>query len=275
MTDFLDKWQTLIGAGLGPFLAVTLSAIGFLIKSKLENNAEIRESMRRIEVGSTTTLNDIYFTRELLKRFAKQVRDLATAAQAEKDDRVFFLHRINVPAFLEVYRDPDIHTLKLRSYYLHNQSLFSDSRIKEMNRILGQLKPDFEDVLRQNEMLVALMQSRERPDPPTQRKAYAENLEAFAAGIENYATEKLKDPIRALTQIKVYNDMLRKRHWRGYYTWWKMESPRFKFFLSRQERAKFRTLNAVDQIDALIEPDVQKAIEEAEARGAIKWQKEK
>ena len=274
MTDFLDKWQTLIGAGLGPFLAVILSAVGFLIKSKLENNAEIWESMRRIEVGSTTTLNDIYFTRELLKRFAKQVRGLATTARTEAHPRVFFLERINVPAFLEVYRDPDIHTLKLRSYYLHNQSLFSDSRVKEMNRILSQLKPDFEDVLRQNEMLVALMQSREKPDPPIQRKAYAENLEAFAAGIENYATEKLKDPIRALTQIKVYNDMLRKRHWRGYYTWLKMENPRFKFFLPKEERAKFRTLDAVDRIDTLIESDVQKAISEAEARGATKWQKE-
>jgi hypothetical protein len=229
--------------------------------------------MRRIEIGTTATLNDVFFTRELLLQFRKQVKKLATAARAEKDDRTFFLHRINVPAFLEVYRDPDIHMLKVRSYYIHNQTIFSDSRIKEMNRILGQLKPDFEDVLRQNEMLVALMQSRDKPDPPTQRKAYAENLEAFAAGIENYAAKKLKDPIRALTQIKVYNDMLRKRHWRGYYMWWKMESPRFKFFLPKEERARFRTLDGVDRIDALIESEVQKVIKAAEERGETLWRK--
>jgi len=273
MRDFLDHWQTIIGAGLGPFLAVILSAIGFWAKSEIEKNREIWESMRRIEIGSTATLNDVFFTRELLLRFAKQVRDLAAAARAEKDERTFFLHRINVPAFLEVYRDPGIHMLKVRSYYIHNQTIFSDSRTKEINRILGQLKPDFEDVLRQNEILVTLMQSREKPDPPTQRKAYAENLEAFASGIENYATEKLKDPIRALTQIKVYNDMLRKRHWRGYYMWWKMESPRFKFFLPKEERAKFRTLEGVDRIDAMIEPGVQKAIKTAEERGETVWRK--
>ena len=254
---------------------MVLSAIGFGIKSKIDNNREIRESMRRIEIGVTATLNDVFFTREILLHFAKQVRELATAARAEKDEHTFFLNRINVPAFLDVYRDSDVHMLKVRSFYIHNQTIFSDSRIKEMNRILGQLKPDFEDLLRQNEMLVALMQSREKRDPPTQRKAYAENLDAFAAGIENYATEKLKDPIRALTQIKVYNDMLRKRHWRGYYTWWKMESPSCKFFLSKEERAKFRTLESVDRIDVLIEPEVQKAIKAAEERGKAVWHKDR
>jgi hypothetical protein len=268
MIDFLNKWQTLIGAGLGPFLAVILSAIGFLIKSKLDKNAEIRETMRRIEVGVSTALNDIFFTQALLKNFAKAIRALASRARAETNPKVFFLERINCPAFLEVYRDPDIHTLKVRSYYLHNQSLFMDSRIKEMNRILPQLKPDFEDVIRQNEILVTLMQSGSSPHPPTQRISYAENLEAFAAGIETYAIERLKEPIKILTQIKIYNDMLRKPWFRGYYTWWKMESPKFKFCLTKEERMKFaKNLDSLDRIDAVIEEEVKEAIKEAEKRG--------
>lgn len=275
MTDFLNQWQTLIGAALGPFLAVILSAIGFGIKSKIDKNAEIRETMRRIEVGSTAALNDIYFTRAQLRDFARKIRTLATETRAERRPNAFALDRINCPSFLDVYRDPDIHTLKIRSYYLHNQSLFSDSRIKEMNLILSELKPDFENMLRGNETLVALMQSGPNPDPPMQRTSYAQNLEAFADGIETYANRKLNEPIRALTQIKVYNDMLRKRHWKGYYTWWKMESPRFKFFLSKEERAKFRTLEGVDRIDALIEAEVQKAIRAAEERGDVVWREDR
>ena len=29
MEEFINKWQTLVGSALGPFLAVTLSAVGF------------------------------------------------------------------------------------------------------------------------------------------------------------------------------------------------------------------------------------------------------
>ncbi|HUD02492.1 MAG TPA: hypothetical protein VMR46_00525 [Candidatus Paceibacterota bacterium] len=271
MGDFLNKWQTLIGAGLGPFLAVILSAIGFSIKSKLEKNAEIRETMRRIEVGSTAALNDIYFTRAQLRDFAKKIRALSAETRAETRPNAFALDRINCPAFLDVYRDPDIHTLKIRSYYLHNQSLFSDSRIKEMNRILSQLKPDFEDMLRGNETLVALMQSGPNPDPPTQRLAYAQNLEAFADGIEAYANKKMSEPIKALTRIKIYNDRLRKRHWRGYYMWWKMESPSFKFFMPKAERAKLRTLDSFERIEKIIDSEVEKALKDAEQRSATEY----
>jgi len=35
MEEFVNKWQTLIGSALGPFLAVILSAIVFWIKSTL------------------------------------------------------------------------------------------------------------------------------------------------------------------------------------------------------------------------------------------------
>lgn len=75
-TKFLDTWQTLVGAALGPFLAVVLSAIGFWIKSIVENKRERKEFLRRIEVGITRSLDDTYKTRQKLKCFNTDVSSL-------------------------------------------------------------------------------------------------------------------------------------------------------------------------------------------------------
>ena len=85
--DSLYKWQALAGAWLGPFLAVILSAIGFLIKSKLDQRAERKEFLRRIEVEITSTLNDVYNAREQLKYFVGMVKKLP----APKAGHDFFL----------------------------------------------------------------------------------------------------------------------------------------------------------------------------------------
>ncbi len=53
MEGFITKWQILIGSALGPFLAIMLSALGFLLKSIFKNKKERKENLRRIEVGIT------------------------------------------------------------------------------------------------------------------------------------------------------------------------------------------------------------------------------
>lgn len=76
MEEFLNKWQTLIGSALGPFLAVILSAIGFWIKSIIDNKKERKEFLRRIEVGITRSLDDTFKTRIKLQYFVSRLRTL-------------------------------------------------------------------------------------------------------------------------------------------------------------------------------------------------------
>ncbi len=266
--DALYKWQELVGAGLGPFLAIILSVIGFLIKSKLDQRAERREFLRRIEVEITSALNDVYNAREQLKYFVSMVKKLVSEIRTVTNPKQFSLERINFPALLEVHRNPEIRDFKVKSYYLHNKILFSDSAVKGINKILASLEVDFKELLKQNEFLIALMQNN--PNPPIQRQTYIENLEIFASAIEDYATKKLQGPIKMLIQVKIYNDHLRKPHGQGYLTWWRTESTKFKFFRTKTEQKKFaRNLDSLDRIDTEIESEVQEALLEAETRASV------
>lgn len=264
MEEFINKWQTLVGSALGPFLAVILSAIGFWIKSAIEGKKERKEFLRRIEISTTRSLNDTYTVREQLKRFTLLIKNLAGEAKAETDDKTFFLNRVNFPTIREVYRDTETPSFKVKSYYLHNKLLWIDAGIKEMNETIANLKNDFGDLIRQNEMLVVLM--RNNPNPPNQRRVYADNLESFAKAIEGYS-KHIQQGIEIMTQIKVYNEQMRKRH--GYWFWWKHEGTKFKYFRNKTEQKEFaRNLDSLERIDKVIQKEVESSIAEAEKRSA-------
>ncbi|MDO8460337.1 MAG: hypothetical protein Q7S74_04465 [Nanoarchaeota archaeon] len=269
-STFIDKWQTLIGSALGPFLAVILSVIGFRIKSVLEKREEKKEYLRRVEVGITSSLNDIYTVREQLQWFSNRLHKLAAETKSHKNTREFFLSTVNFPAIREIYNDPDMMAFKVKSYYLHNKILFASAGIKQTNETTHNLKNDFDSILRQNELLVALL-SRKPPSESAdnitkiQRETYSENLENFAKAIDEYITQGIQLGIRALTQTKIYNDLLRKK-W-GWFALWRQEGTSLKYFKNKENHQKFsRNLDSMDRIDAFIEVEVQALAAKAEAR---------
>ncbi len=267
--SFLNNWQTLVGAALGPFLAIILSAIGFWIKSVVENTKERKEQLRRIEIGITRSLNDAYTVREQLQQFAEILRNLALEARGVTNEREFFLNRVNFPAVREVYRDIDAPTFKVKSYYLHNKILFADAGTKQLNETVRGFKDDFESLIRQNELLVALM-SRRLPSESSnsasyQREAYADNLEGFAKSISDYASQYIQAGIKIMTQIKVYNNQLRQSRWG--IALWRNEGFSFKCFRNKTEQKKYaRNLESMGRIDSAIEREVRNELEEAEKR---------
>jgi len=246
-STFLDRWQTLIGAALGPFLAVILSAVGFLIKSLLENRSVRKENHRRIEIGVTRSLNDVYTIREQLNQFVERLRGLTSEARIIADENEYFLHTINFPTVREVYRDPEASIFKVKSYYLHNNLLFIDAGAKELNEAVRDLKDYFKSLIQKNEMLVALGDR-----PQHQRQAYADNLDNFASAINDYTTKHIQSGIKMMARIKVYNGLLRKR-W-GRLTLWKQESTKYKYFKTKDDQKKFaRDIGTLERIDSNIE----------------------
>lgn len=201
--NFIRGWQELIGAALGPFLAIILSAIGFWIKSIIEGKRERKEFLRRIEISLARSLNDIFAAREQLRWFSGRVKNLVAESKLITDDKIFFLNRVNFPTVREIYRDIDMPNFKVKSYYLHNKLMWIDASTKEMNKVVVNLKNDFEDLIRQNELLVAVM--RNNPDPKIQRVTYGENLESFASAIDDFTSKGLKQGIEIMTQVKIYN----------------------------------------------------------------------
>jgi hypothetical protein len=150
---------------------------------------------------------------------------------------------------------------------LHNKLLWIDASIKEINEINNNFKNDFSDLMRTNELLIDLIRKNPNPDPSAQRISYANNLENFANGIEDYLTKHISDGIKIMTQIKIYNNNVRKR-W-GFYFVWKNEGRRFKFFKNKTEYKKFsRNLDSIDRIDRIIQKEVDEAIINAKERSA-------
>src|SRR3990172_6887922 len=97
MEASIKEWQTLIGSALGPFFAVILSAIVFLIKSANESKKEREEFLRRIEISITRSLDDTFKTRVKLQYFVLRLRNLITEIRAVTDDHYFSLKSINYP----------------------------------------------------------------------------------------------------------------------------------------------------------------------------------
>lgn len=267
MEEFINKWQILIGSALGPFLAVVLSAIGFWIKSAIGSKNERKEFLRRVEIGITRSLDDTFKTRIKLQYFVSRLRSLITEIKAVTDERHFSLESINYPTIRDIYRDIEAPNFKVKSYYLHNKLLWADAGIKETNETVISLKNDFAELQRKNEMLIILMRQNQTPNPTQQRGVYAENLESFANAIDEFIKKFIGQGIEIMTQIKIYNEHLRKKH--GYWFLWKHEGTRFKYFRNKTEQKNFaRNLDSLERIDKVIQKEVEKAIKDAEDRAS-------
>jgi len=267
MEEFINKWQTLIGSALGPFLAVILSAIGFWIKSMLESKNERKEFLRRIEIGITRSLDDTFKTRMKLQYFVSRLRTLIADIRKITDSKHFSLETINYPTIRDIYRDVDLANFKVKSYYLHNMLLWADAGIKETNETVISLKNDFAELQRKNELHIILMRQNQTPNPAQQRSEYTDNLESFANAIDEFITKFMKQGIEILTQIKIYNEHLRKKH--GYWFLWKCEGTKFKYFRNKAEQKNFsRNLDSMKRIDKVIQKEVEDAIKDAEDRAS-------
>lgn len=268
MEEFINKWQTLIGSTLGLFLAVIFSALGFWLKSKIEDGKERKEHLRRIEISITRSLDDTYKTRLKLQSFVTRLKALAKDIKAINDLQSFSLESINFPTIRESYRDIESPTFKVKSYYLHNMLLWIDAGIKETNETVVNLKSDFAELQRKNELHIILMRQNQNPNATLQRNEYAENLETFALAIEDFINKFIKQGIEIMTRTKIYNDHLRRKH-NGRWFLWKHEGTRFKYFKDKKlQKAFTRNLDSMERIDKVIEKEVELSIKEAEDRGA-------
>ncbi|MFA6410040.1 MAG: hypothetical protein WCW26_00480 [Candidatus Buchananbacteria bacterium] len=261
MEEFILNWQTLIGSALGPFLL----GVGFWVKGIIKAREEYKELLRRVEISTTQSLDSIYKMYQQLEQVIGRIKNLAKSVRAITDNKTFCLDRANFPPVREVYSDKEAPYFKIKSYYLHNKLLWIDAGIKEVNEINANFKNDFNDLMRQNELLVVLNQKNPNPDPSAQRTAYANNLENFASVVEEYINNHILKGIEIIAQIKIYNGHLRKGC--GFWFRWKHEGFSFNFLCKRIELKKVvNDIESLDAIDAAIKKEVDLLIQQIEKR---------
>lgn len=262
----LHDWQELAGAFLGSSLAVILSGIGYLITKWIESGRERKETMRRIEVGTTYSLNTTHTEEQKLRFFVTKARDLVAEVRGITEARQFAMQTRNFPTISGIYLDDEITRFRINSYYLHNKLLWIHAGTQEVNGTLSSLKEHYDRILKLNETMITLMTTT-GPNPLAQRIAYAENLELFANEIERFCDEELPKGVKTILQTKVYNEKVRQPFLKGKFARWKYEGINFKYFRTHKDFKKFtRNLDSIDRIDTLIEPEVHTALEEMKRR---------
>lgn len=258
----VKEWQELIGAAVGAFLAVIGSLITYAINSANEERKQRKEFLRQIEISITRSMQDTFIVGEQLRYFTQRAGALVTTVRSYGPNAIV-LERINFPTVREVYRDLAMPSSKLKSYYLHNKVMWVDAAIRDINETAVNLKNDFENLIRQNETLIALM--KEDPNPSVPRDAYAENLEIFIRAIDDFRTKSLDQIIKIMMQVKVYNNAIRKPC--GFMYRWRHEGIGFNFFCWKFELVKVANdLDAIEPIDMAIEADVLLGLRKADKR---------
>lgn len=254
--EWLYTWQELVGAFVGSSLGIIFAGIGFLIARWIYRIDERREALRKIEISNTYSLHTTIEMQEKLSFFAKRAHTFMKELRSITSPVEIVFSTINFPPLGAIHLDPSCHTSRIKSYYLHNKLLIMHAGTTNVNLILAQFKEDFAHIIRMNETLIDITSNK--PNPPAQRAAYADNTEAFAAEIERFSGE-LKNSIEVMVQIRVYNNHLRKNFFRGLLWRWKNEGM-----------FSAKSIELVDKIDTAIAGEVTKNQEAAMQRLARK-----
>lgn len=260
--QFIDKWQTLIGSALGPFLAITLSVIGFFIKGKLQKRSERKEATRRAEIAFSQTLSHLLVAVSQLEDFIARAKTILEEVRAITDPNFYAIQETNFPATIAIYFDEQLIKMRLKSYYVHNKILITDYLIRSANGNIKQFRYDFERLLDRNER----MATPERMRPPAQRAAFIENFGGFITMIEIFVNSLKTENALSIAEAKVYNLKLMKNH---LWTVWKYEGIALKYFRDKKAMEKYNgSMDAVDRINELMKVEAEKLMQEAQNRVA-------
>lgn len=259
VTEFLHEWENLSGAFAGAFLAMIASAIGYLYVEYRKIVSERAEALRHIEISNSYSLNSTYVMIDKLKFFIDRAENFIKEQKFESNE--VLLSTFNFTPLGEIYFDPTAHSFRVKSYYLHNKLLVLHSNLSNWNLILGQLKGDFENIVRLNELIVGLVMPKKEMTPTQLRMNFLENIENFKEEIKKVNFDEI---IKIMAQIRVYNGLLRMSAGAGTLNRWRYEGLPY----TKKE------ITLLEEIDDQINSKVLIEIEKAESRRAALANKE-
>lgn len=261
--EFIEKWQTLIGSAIGPFLAILISAVAFLYKEKRQKARDRKEAIRRTEVALSQTLSHILIAAYQLEGFIERAKIIISGVEKVTDPKSYSLNETNFPATMNIYFDEELIKMRFHSYYLHNKILIVDYLVRDANSNIQQFRYDYERLLEKNERLA----DEKKMLPPDQRAAYIHNFKGFIKMIQEFVDGLKKDSAQSIAQAKVYNlKLMQNQLW----TIWKYEGASFRYFENKKEMENYNgSMKAVDRINKLMEKEATELMREPQERNGI------
>lgn len=256
-TTLFFKWQTLLGALVGPVLVFFFS---IFFSSRIQYRKEIKENIRRIEIALTTALDDIYEARESLRKFIESLKKIIVEAETFSNNDSYFLIRMVFPSLKGIAFNNEISIFRSQSLYLHNKLVWVSGCIRNANISINEAKENYQRLIEDNQMFsVSKLMT-----PQQQRETYIQSLKSFVDFTESFI-KYLEKGIEILVQAKVFNLKLKE----GGFRWvlWRYEGISFRRFKNKKEIIEYKAIfNMQNRIDEKIQADVTKLLGEAEKR---------
>ena len=195
---FFFKWQTLVGAATGPFLAVIFSGVSYVVAQFFKRRREYKEFLRQVEISTAESLNDIFDARDQLNYIISAINGILSKEQASTNHAGFFISKVSFPPIREVYQDRELTRFKAKSYYLHNKILRVIAGAKDTNNSTLTFKSSYEGLIRDNWNLIALMVAEKKAGSVSvQRAIHIEGNKAFIESVKEYIEEGIPIPLTA------------------------------------------------------------------------------
>lgn len=119
--NFLNEWQTLVGALIGAMLPVTIAILWHPVGNRIKKRRDEKEALEEVKIYTALILNDIAEHSSIWLNFTSQLRKIANDTTP-----VVEITLINLPPPVDMYRDSVLSKIKTRSGILHNYLLGSD-----------------------------------------------------------------------------------------------------------------------------------------------------
>lgn len=266
LKEFIFRWQTLIWSALGPFFAIIISVLGFLIKWRIDRNNKRKDAINRAEISFTQAINNISTVTAQLKDFDERVQKTISTITTNTETNTIAINTTNFPATVKVYHDDELLKLQFGSYYLHNKILYIENQIKFANITIKGFKEGYRDILNNNIEFVHLIRNEKNHKDiyaKQQRDAYIGNLQMFTKCVNDLINFLQDNIVKKLFEAKVYNLKLMKRYNRNKR---KYEWTSFKYFKNKKEIDEYKEVKSINRIDAAIKEDVDKEIKEYQSQ---------
>ena len=264
MIEFLYNWQELVGAFLGPFLAIILSVIGFFIKDRYEKEKEYEELLRMLEVSLTQALNNIGVAVTHLEDFSKRADEiisnidaiLAGSNNKTPHEKSYVLFT-DFPLVTRIGFDQGLTKGRFKSYYLHNKILNIAFQIRYINDTFFELREEYKELMERYQFSMKIKELQ----------SYKESLKSVVFAVNHFRLRIEKDIVSSLLKTKLYNEQLRKKP--------KLRSKKYKINKSVRsydiveiekvfsKKGRGMDLDDVYKIDSLLESGAKKCKEEA------------
>ncbi len=145
LSDFLFKWQSLVGAFMGALIPITVSFFLYSLRSSIN----FKQGLSQIEKFLVYSINNLYGLREELELFSDRLDKLTSDIEQQSTQNSYYIGTTNFP-MAATEHSINIINKSTKSLYLSNKLMRCYSMQRDINLNLTDLREEFRLIVSRN-----------------------------------------------------------------------------------------------------------------------------